>query len=117
MAAGDRCPDFTEGVVAVAAGPDDKFANSSRLVYVAPGVEGLKSPEIVVVASEYQIGAGLIEVSPEGTEVGVAAVSPRTPSRLVPICQGTSGGMSGQVVAQPGFLRTARSATSNLLAF
>src|SRR5712664_311466 len=93
-----------EPVVALAAGPDDKFAQARR-VGVAERVLWGETFVIVLVSVEHYVGMGSKQVPPEGAVGRFVAMLARAESRLMPVRERARGRMLPQVCREPPLLR------------
>src|SRR5205814_10434184 len=90
---------------------DDELANA---LLVRRAVWPLRREPLVemVVAHEYDVGAGVVERIPERAHVGERLVT-RAEQRVMPVGEGAIGRMRGEVGSEPLLLRGARVAAAD----
>jgi hypothetical protein len=107
-----------KGTMVLATRTDDEFANSPLRIRRAFRILRSESFIVVVVTVDDHIRVGVIERLEERLYSRVVAVSAvGTEQRLVPIGEGASDGMRGEVRAQPFFLGRAGLTSVSVLAF
>ena len=103
--------DLLYAVEACSARPDDEGADAKLLVWFAEGVDTGDALVVVVVATDDDIGAMIVERFPEVVEpMGIASWS-RVEDRVMPDSHGAVFVVGCQVVAEPGELLGGRTAT------
>src|SRR6266536_5141299 len=101
-----------EPVVALAAGPDDKFAQARR-VGVAERVLWGETFVIMLVSVEHYVGMGSKQVPPEGAVGRFVAMLAGAESRLMPVRECARGRMLPQICREPPLLRGSAETAAN----
>src|SRR5581483_6853372 len=90
------------------------LTNAARRIGRPSGVLRREALVQVVVAGQHDVRAGLVERLPDRLHLSAIAVLARAEARMVPVGEGTGGGMGGEVIAQPALLRRARLTAAHL---
>ena len=103
-----------EDLEVAAAGSHDELTDASDVVGRAVWCLRREALVVVGVPRQHDVGVRVVQRLPQRLEGGAGRVAPtRREPRLVPVGEGASGGMRGQVRPEPGLLGRARLAPAH----